>query len=304
MQEFIESLKNKTIRQLNEHMFDYAEAGDLEKIKILLTSPAIDKHAKISDNDDVAFLIACRSGNMELVKYLLTAHDLHEHSDINAQNDSALSIACQLGHLSIVKYLIESPELTKHSKIPFIHVVNNNPIVLAAKFKHLEIFEYLVSVSEKKDDRIDEHLFRAGSELGTLEDLNLIKSFINIAENKTNKVLTSLLEGIISGASSEDKVQIIKYIFSSPNLAQHIDIHKDNDSMFRSILLWTRIGRGEEVARYFIFDLNIEETDKIKSLRASTPYEPIEKMFSIRNLTNTLEQDLPSSKNIKKSNKI
>jgi hypothetical protein len=304
MQEFIDSLKNKTVRQLNELMCDYSEKGDLEKIKILLTSPFIDNHAEISDNEHMSFIMACRSGNLELVKYLLSSSELKEHSDINAQHDIALSDACHFKNFSIVKYLIESPELKKHSKIPFVHVVNNNPIVLAAKYNHPEMFEYLISVSENKDDRIDEHLFRAGSELGTLNDLNLVKPFIKIAENKTNEVLTSLLEGIINGACSEDNIQIIKYVFGSPNLAQYIDIHKDNDSMFSSILLWSRIGRGTEVARYFIFDLNIEETEKIKNLRSSNSYEPIEKMFNVRNLTKTLEQDLPSSPHIKKSKKI
>lgn len=303
MQEFIESLKEKSDDQLKEIICDYAEKGDLEKVKFMLTNPTIDTYMHFSDNSGILSL-ACFGGNIDLVRYLLTSPEPEQHFDINADDDYALSCACEAGHLAIVKYLIESPELKIHSKVPFVNVANKNPIFLSAKYKHLEMFEYLASVVEGKDDSLDEHFFKAGSQLGSSNDLNLVKSFIKVGENKSTQILTSMLEGVINGACSKDDMEVIKYVFSSPHLAQHIDIHKDNDIIFRNILMWSKIGKGLDVARYFIFDLNIQETERIKKLRASIPYDDIEKMFNVRDLTKTLNQELSPNKNIKKPNKI
>jgi len=299
MENFIESLKGQTVRDLNELMFHHANKGDLEKVKILLTSNEIDTHAKLSGNTDTLLIYACASGNIELVKYVLTSPELSEHPHINYDNDMALSTACKYGHLELVKYLIESPELTEHSQIPFLHRSSQNPIVLSLENNNFDLFKYLISVAKGKDERLNDYVSRATHSFASESDLSSIKNMIEVGKKYDNEILTAILEGIVHSACYTNSVEPIKYIFGSPELKQYVDIHKDNDSIFHGALTLTRRTKDIDVLQYLIFDLNITETERIKNLRSRIPREEVEKLFKLRDLSETLGKDLSLNPNTK-----
>lgn len=298
-QDFIESLKGKSDYQLQELLFQYSETGDLERVKSLLSYYNID-----AEDTSGALSCACLSGNIELVKYFLVSPNLKNLFDINSNFDSALSSACQTGHLHIVKYLLESPELEKHSHIPFINGSVNNPIVISASIKHLDMFEYLISISKEKDIRLVDHISKASSKAASHNDLNFIKNFIEIGKKHNDEIISSMLEGIIYGACYENNVDILKYIFKSQELSKHVDIHKDDDSIFRLLLIKSRKDKPLDVLQYFIFDLNIEETENIKKARSTYKREFVEKMFELRQFNQTLNNDLTINQNKHKQFKI
>jgi hypothetical protein len=59
-----------------------------------------------------------------------------------------------------------------------------------------------------------------------------------------------------------------------------------------------------DVAQYFIFDLNIPETENIKKIRSSRSVDVVENMFQIRNLNETFDKDLSVNQSNNNNNKI
>jgi hypothetical protein len=291
MKEFIDSLAAKDNYELTDILYECASKGDLEKVKILFAQPQIQDNINFIGTNGV-LVSACFSGNIELVKYLLTSHETKNHFDINDDYDSVLSSACEAGHLHIVKYLFESPELEKHPQIPFVNTANNNPVVLSVQSKNLELFEYLISVSKDKDDRFLNHVSKAAGAASSSNDFDFFKSFIELGTKYSNTVISAMLEGVIYSCCYSNNIEQIKYIFNSPNLAKHVDIHNDRDEIFRTLIIQARKDKPLDMLQYFIFDLNIDETEAIKEFRLTYKREVVENMFKLRDLNHNLHQDL------------
>jgi ankyrin repeat protein len=91
--------------------------GDLEKIKYLLTSSYLKKHAQISHNNYQGFFEACERGSLDIVKYLLTSPELKEHADIHAKEDYIINLAVNYEYTDIINYLLFSSDLQEHADI-------------------------------------------------------------------------------------------------------------------------------------------------------------------------------------------
>jgi len=115
--------------------------GDLDKVKYLLISPDLKKHADIHEGSDAGFQWACNNGHLEVVKYLLTSTDLKKHADIHSDSDLGFRWACENGRLEVVKYLLTSPELKEHADI---HANNDQALIWACQEGHLEVVKFHV----------------------------------------------------------------------------------------------------------------------------------------------------------------
>lgn len=122
--------------------------GHLDVVKYLLTSPELKEHANISTDDDWGFQKACEYGHLDVVRYLLTSPDLKERADIHAGGEEGFHLACENGHLSIVQYLLTSDELQEHADI---HARDNNGFRCACEYEKLEVVQYLLTSLELKE---------------------------------------------------------------------------------------------------------------------------------------------------------
>ena len=234
---------------------------------------------------------------IELVKYLLTSPELKVKPDINAQSDLALTCACQIGSLEIVKYLIESPELENHSKVPFINNSPNNPIIISAKNKKLDVLEYLVSISENKDKDLFSYINNALSTASLSGDIDMVNFLLKFSEEKSNKEKDSIyleasLTRVIQSALISDKIDLAEYILNSPKFSPYIDLHQNDDYLFNSLVAKANLNNTFETLHYLIFELNIPQTNSIIKIIKDYPCPEVEKMFSLRELHKDLKKDL------------
>jgi hypothetical protein len=133
--------------QLNKDYLNACSVGDLKRVKFLLTSKRISRHAYIHYHYDTGLICACAYGHFETVKYLLSSPELTKHANIHAQSDAALRMACNNNKLEVVKYLLSSLDLKEHANIhasaddAFRKIYNN---ARKCTSKEYDILHYLI----------------------------------------------------------------------------------------------------------------------------------------------------------------
>ena len=63
------------------------------------------------------YISACQQGSVDKVKYLLSSPDLNKHADIHAWSDLGFTCACVRKNLEIIEYLIFDMNIEKTKKI-------------------------------------------------------------------------------------------------------------------------------------------------------------------------------------------
>jgi hypothetical protein len=95
-------------------------------------------------------------------------------------------------------------------------------------------------------------------------------------------------------------LDIVKYLLTSPDLKEHINVHIKKDSAFKSALE----RKDLDVLSFFIFDLDIDKTPYIEKYLQLMPNNEVEKMFAIRDLNRSLNNELESRADNIKKNKL
>jgi hypothetical protein len=203
--------------------------------------------------------------------------------------------SCSNGHLDIVKLLLGSI---------FEQTLNNphsiqNYFTNACKYGHLEIVKYLIDTPSVKIGSNFTTPFWGtivAAEYGQLDVLKyLLEPSKNYLVNSPNS------EGkILEAACRNNNVPILQYLVSLPNFTSP----KNLESSFEVAL---EKGCLENI-RYFVFDLNIEKNKYLsklikKNLTPSSATE-VEKMFDSRDLSHSLQIELPVVQNKDKKMKV
>jgi len=200
---FYTQVQKFTKRQLNDSFIDACEHGDLDKVKFLLNSPQLKKHADIQYEKNSGLHEAAKNGHLHIVQYLLTSPELKEHSDIYSRDNWVLTVACNGGHLELVKYLLTSPDLKNHSKY---HV---DQLLFPIYVKHFHIVNYLLNspdLKEKFNIHMDrDMIFRQTCESGDNQTLQYLIHELNIDKNDTINNYLNEPFGRINNLKSEAK---------------------------------------------------------------------------------------------------
>lgn len=187
-----------------EVLYKVAEAGKLEKMKILIEEKNIDINTRLK-NDETVLSVASFSGHMDMVKYLVD-----KGIDINARNKSnstALHHACLAGETEIASYLLEQGlEINDRGRN------DNTALHFALYYENVETVKMLVS--EGADVNLlnaqDRPPILIASWRGNPEIIyTLVKNGanINFATSENNTVLHNL-----AGAGKTKSVKIaLKY---------------------------------------------------------------------------------------------
>lgn len=126
---------------LDEAFKKACKDNDLDKVKFLLTSPRLEKHANIHYRDYQGFIFACICGHLEIVKYLMTSPDLTFHASVHSDSGQGLISASKGGHLELVKYLLTSPDLDEHADI---HANYDAVFCGASERDNFEVIKFLI----------------------------------------------------------------------------------------------------------------------------------------------------------------
>ncbi len=180
-------------------------------------------------------------------------------------NNSLIS-ACNYGNLDEVKFLLTAPKLKLHADID-----NNDGLCLAyaCMNNHTDIVEYLLTSKE------------------------LVKN----ADIHINE------EYALFCSANNDFYDLFKYLLTSPDLKEHADIHAKDDYIFKTLCSEKSI----DLIDYLIFDYKINMTEDIQNYlneKDNDFIKQIKGMFAVRDLSNTLENELSSDIINKKRTKI
>jgi len=131
-------------------------------------------------------------------------------------------------------------------------------------------------------------------------DLELLKCFLKFPKLREIKGVYGVENYVYKWGCIGNRLDIIDYVLTSPDLKEHADMHFQNDFWLKNALKEKAYG----VIHYFIFYLNIEITeDMIKHLTES-PDKKVEYFLSLRGVNKELNMELPTNNIKDKQNKI
>jgi hypothetical protein len=133
------------------------------------------------------------------------------------------------------------------------------------------------------------------SKNGSLEIFEYL--FNKFLDNKIIK--TKLTNGeIISNAASCGHIDVIRYVLNTENLKKYVDIHVNKDVTIRAAYKNNHF----DILNYLVFDLQIEKTPFLEEYMRNEP--ELKKLFDIRDLNNSLNEELNDNQAKSKTIKI
>jgi len=216
---------------------------------------------------------------------------------------------CELGNLEPIKKFIEANQNDLNSKIS----VSMMPI-FAVKGNSLNIIEYLYDTLPNSKELYDSHNIKLLIQATCFQKKTKIFKYI-INKFNTNEILDSALDNcvmhnnpetlkylfdrfpdnkkfdeklqyLIRLASTKGNLDIIEYIFNDEQIRKKAEQYL-KDETFLSVAY---NNKHMNVVNYFLFDLKIEETPKLKNYIKSIP--ELKKMFETRDNYFSLQDDL------------
>lgn len=173
-----EQFKDLSQKALDDALIDACLHNELDKVKYLLASPYIRKHANIHANDDGAFFAAYNNWHMNIVKYLSASEELKKHSNLGFFATTIFEIACENNDVNWIKGLL---------KFPYVHqqVKKTNYHIEAACYKgSLNAVQYFLETPEiAKDITISTYLLHESCKNGHLPLIKYLLESPNIKKH-------------------------------------------------------------------------------------------------------------------------
>jgi ankyrin repeat protein len=272
---------------LNAILCDACYSGDLKLIKEIFASTEAKKCNNIIPKN--MLLIATERGHIDIIKYMVESQELNNILSVKFKKYLLKDIfkeACSKGQLEIVDYIFNLEGLNLANKSQ----VTRGAFTEACKGGHLAVVDYLLKKDElnfKDDFPAFEHaVFFAviGSHL------HLLKYFFESMPQFALKALKN--STILFAAESKGKIDVVKYLLTSPDFKDKIDLHEDHDIIYKC----AHNGNMTNILRYLIVDLNIEKTKDIEVHLKKFPNPEIEEMFVFHDLVNNLQTNLTKTK--------
>lgn len=265
---------------LNAILCDACYSGDLNLIKEVFASTEAKKcNNTIPKN---MLLIATERGHLNIIKYIVESEELNDVISAKFKRyilKNAFKEACLKGKLEIVDYIFNLEELNLANKPQ----VTRTGFIDACKSGHLEVIDYLLNKPELNltDDfpAFEQAIFFAVAE----GHFHLLKYFFDSTPQFALKTLKN--STILFAAESKNKIDVVKYLLTSPDFKDKIHIHEDHDIIYKC----AHNGNMTSVLRYLIIDMNIEKTKDIGEHLQRFPNTEIEKMFGFHDLVNNLQ---------------
>jgi hypothetical protein len=153
---FFEYINKNSQEKANELFLKACNDGDFTKVKTLLTSSSLNKHADIHYQKDLGLQFACGKNHKNIISYLLTSPELTEHADVTANNNCLLMFYFNCENLDMVRYLLTSPELKKNASLDSHY---EEAFINACEENHYACLDFLiVEMNMPKNEQISKYL--------------------------------------------------------------------------------------------------------------------------------------------------
>jgi hypothetical protein len=198
------------------------------------------------------------------------------------------SIACEHNQIGILKYFINSTNWSDSFNNFFILSENAREV---CRDGNIDIIKYLFNEPKIKDKNslYDFILYNASC----FDRLDIVEYILeNFSSNPS--IQMSIMNGqMLNSACEYGNLNILQYYFNSPKFINHShrEIHKED--LFKIALN----GQNMEILQYLIIDLELKKNKVIKEALVKKGNDEVEKLFTIRDLKKSLEENLPKDDN-------
>jgi hypothetical protein len=236
---------------------------------------------------------ACANDNVNFVKEFLQSNWLIHESKFDQFMVAMIKECCILGRLEIMKVLFESPfEKYFNNSLNISQFMN-----YSSQYGHIDIVKYLTDTPSIKINHNSTILYFGTMCAAQYGHLNILKYFVETHENYMSNIPNPEKEIFDAACCKDNNILVLQYLISLPNYNLQKNLAKGFETACEKQAL--------ENLRYLIFELNIEKTESIKKYLNTYPNKDVEKMFEIRDLNNSLQNNLlTSSKNKNRTMKV
>lgn len=236
---------------------------------------------------------ACEKGDVDFIKKFLES-DLFKKSNQVSVHKMLLHSSMK-NQFGIIKCIWESNE-ARYDFQPKDEI--KELVKTACKNGSLDIVTYLLEQPDfnRDDSEIPFVGILFASSYGNLNIIQyILKNFTN------SSVLTMGLENgsVLDAACEEGRLNVVKYFFESPEVKIKFKLQDKDDLLFKSAYDHNQF----EILQYFIFDLNLEKNESIKEYMTHCFKNEVDNMFKIRDLKQSLTNELDDSINHSYQNK-
>jgi hypothetical protein len=229
---------------------------------------------------------ACKTGDTEFVTSVID-------SDLVKQITAAtprkmLKCASGYGHIKIVEDIFSSPHLKKHINYP---IILKEVLKIAFQYGHTDVVKFLIPkldiIGAYHNGLISSGMMDA-VEKGQIE---LVKYFLDDCPIKNNTNKDELIGKVINTSCIYNQLEILKYTLERDEF--HYLSEKNN---LNNIFATAFNNSNMDILQYFIFELNIVKTssmNNILQLNLNSNFEKVNNWFKIRDVSNSLEKELP-----------
>jgi hypothetical protein len=193
--------------------------------------------------------------------------------------------ACESNNLDVIKFLIDNRNSGDNMNMSQI-VSDGLKISLNAPTRNYDLIRYLAR--EPKLSRVlyakDYLPGKAASE----DDLVLLDAILDLKDTSKYNVYMWPKEDIIRDGCANDNSIVIKHFFTTPKLKDVLDLTSTFKEASRH--------QNHDLLSFFIFELNIDKTEDIAEFMEKDNNEKARKMFKIRELNDSLMQNLDANK--------
>lgn len=239
---------------------------------------------------------ACQNGDIDFIKEVINSDQVN--SITVPIPEKMLMRASGFGNNEIIEAIFESPYLKEQISESYSI---SEAVERAFDFGHVATINLLIQKLHEFDQynqSIMSYNMRKAVEKG---NLNIIENFYEIFCQEYTQ--GSIGREVLRHACIYNKLDIVKYVIEHDNKQALDDFNSNHGFIF-----WTVMeNQNWDIARYFIFDLNMPKTKDLEnSLKnQSENSEKINNMFNIRELNKSLHNELiPSEQATNNTKKV
>lgn len=241
---------------------------------------------------------ACQNGDIDFIKEVINSDQVN--SITIPIPDKMLIRAAGFGHHEIIEAIFTSPYLKE--QICESYCITD-ALERAFQFGHIETINLLINKLNEFDQYNEGLVSNCILDAVINGQLNVIKHFFEDPPLNYTKDEANLSKEVLRQACISDKLDIVKYVIEHPNKHGLNDFNSNHGFIF-----WTIMENANwDIARYFIFDLNMPKTWALEShlkSRSAEESEKINNMFNIRELNKSLIEELASPEQASNTKKM
>lgn len=193
--------------------------------------------------------------------------------------------ACDFGDLEKTEFLLKNTELKKHNDIEDYF---SNAVLKASKNGHVHIMKLLNSVLNEDEKKIVSPCNNTAL-VGACRDgkLEVIRYLLTSEDTRDSIDIHAGDDDAMDWACSMGHLEVVKYLTSSPEISNYLNIDESKNAFI------VACANGKlDIIRYFIFDLNMKKAPYIQRFLDDNPVEEIKSMFATRDLQQSLSKEL------------